>query len=94
MSEMIWTCAAITFSRILDRNGRFEIGRKLLRSLGSKPGFLNIRVIIADLRGAGIEPEEREECMMSVMSGKREGGWSLTRFVGRGSRLRVGDLSF
>ena len=46
-------------------------------------------MIIADLRGARIEPEEREECMMSVMSGKREGRWSLTRFVGRGSRLQV-----
>lgn len=55
---------------------------------------MSIGVIIADLRGAGIEPEEREECMMSVMSGKREGKWSLTRFVGRGSRLQVEDLNF
>ena len=78
----------------MDRKGRFEIGRKLFRSLGSRPGFLSIGVIIADLRGARIEPEEREECMMSVMSGKREGRWSLTRFVGRGLRLQVEDLHF
>ena len=51
-------------------------------------------VIVAVLRGAGMEPEEREECMMLVMSGKREGRQSLTRFVGRGSRLQVEDLDF
>ena len=55
------TCEATAFYRILDRNGRLEIGRRLLKSLGSEPGFLSIGVTAADLRVDGTEPEVREE---------------------------------
>lgn len=51
-------------------------------------------VIIAVLRGDGTEPEVREECIMSMMRGAREGRQSLTRDVGSGSSLEVDDLDF
>lgn len=51
-------------------------------------------VIIAVLRGDGTEPEVREECIMSMMRGAREGRQSLTRDVGSGSSLQVDDLDF
>ena len=41
------------FFQDFGKERRFEIGRKLLRSLGYRPGFLSIGVIIADLRGGG-----------------------------------------
>lgn len=50
--------------------------------------------MIAALRRAGIEPEERDVCMISVINGRREGRQSLTRFVGRGSTLQVEDVVF
>jgi len=42
-------------------NGRFEIGRKLLKLLGSEPGFLRIGVTAAVLREEGTIPVAREE---------------------------------
>lgn len=51
---------ATTFSRIFERNGRLEIGQRLLKLLGSEPGFLSIGVTAADLRDDGTEPEVRE----------------------------------
>lgn len=41
-----WICDATTFYRILERNGRLEMGRRLLKMLGSKPGFLSIGVYL------------------------------------------------
>ncbi len=40
--------------------GRFEMGRKLSRLLGSAPGFLRIGVIAAILKNDGTIPELRE----------------------------------
>lgn len=41
--------------------GKFEMGRKLLRSVGSEVGFLRIGVTAAVLRGRGTVPEVSEE---------------------------------
>lgn len=38
------------FSRIFERDGRLDMGRRLLKSLGSDPGFLRIGMTAADLR--------------------------------------------
>ena len=75
-------------------NGRFEIGRKLLRLLGSEPGFLSIVVTAAVLRAEGTTPVVREECIKSVIRGDREGRVALTRIVGSGSNWQVEDLDF
>jgi len=60
--------------------------------LGSKPGFLSIGVTAADLRGDGTEPEVREEWMMAVIRGSREGREVITREDGRGSSWQVDGL--
>lgn len=41
--------------------------------LGSEPGFFRIGVTAADLRDDGTEPEVREEWMIAVIRGRREG---------------------
>ena len=62
-----------------------EIGRRLLKLLGSAPGFLRMGVIAADLRGDGTIPEVREEWIIAVIRGVRELMQALTSIVGRGS---------
>lgn len=64
-----------------------ETGQRLLKSLGSVPGFLSMGVITAVLKDEGTIPEMRKECMISVIKEDREGGLALTRTVGRGSNL-------
>lgn len=46
---------------ILEMKGKFEMGRRLLKSLGSRPGFLRIGVTVAVLSDEGTVPEVREE---------------------------------
>ena len=41
--------------------------------LGSEPVFFNIGVTAADLRDGGTEPDDRDEWMMVVIRGSREG---------------------
>ena len=73
-------------------NGKLEIGRKLLRSVGSAPGFFRMGVIAADFKGAGTVPVVREEWMIAEMRGIREGRQAITRSVGRGSSWQVVGL--
>ena len=70
------------------------MGWRLLRLLGSAPGFLSIGVTAAVLRGEGTIPVVREEWIMCVMRGAKEGTVALTRAVGRGSNWQVDDLDF
>lgn len=56
-----------------------------MKSFGSRPGFFRIGVTAAILRDEGTVPEMREEWIMSVMRGDREGREVLIRGVGRGS---------
>ena len=76
------------------RNGRLEMGRRLLKLLGSEPGFFRIGVTAADLRDEGTEPEVREKWMMAVIRGSREGREAITREDGRGSSWQVDGLDF
>lgn len=73
------SCEATTRSMILDRNGRLEIGRKLLGQSGSRPGFFKIGVMAASLRDEGTEPEMNEELMIDEMRGEMEGRQCLMR---------------
>ena len=41
--------------------GRLEMGRRLLKLLGSEPGFFNMRVTVAVLKSEGTIPDESEE---------------------------------
>ena len=47
--------------------GRLEIGRRLLKLVGSAPGFFSIGVIAAVLKDAGTVPDVREKWMMAEM---------------------------
>ena len=62
--------------------------------LGSKPGFFNNGVTAAVLRDGGTEPEVREEWMMAVIRGSREGREAITREDGSGSSWQVDGLDF
>lgn len=66
----------------------------MIVEIPSVPGFLSIGVTAAILRGEGTIPVEREECIMSVMRGAREGAMALTREVGWGSTCQVEGLDF
>ena len=68
------------------------MGRRLLKILGSRPGFFSNGVTAADLRGDGTEPEVREEWMMVVIRGSREGREAITREDGIGSSWQVDGL--
>ena len=70
------------------------MGRRLLKILGSRPGFFSRGVTAADLRGGGTEPVVREEWMMAVIRGSREGREAITREDGSGSREQVDGLDF
>lgn len=57
--------------------------------LGLSSGFLRMWVTAASLSEWGIEPELREELMISVMSVEIAGEQSLVRWDGMGSRTHV-----
>ena len=65
--------------------GRLEMGRRLLKLLGSEPGFFRIGVTTAVLKSGGTIPVVSEEWIMAVMRGSREERQDLTKVVGRGS---------
>jgi len=52
---------ATTFSNILERKGRFEIGLELSRSPWSRFGFLMSGLITASLKAVGTYPNSRDE---------------------------------
>ena len=68
------------------------MGRRLLKSLGSEPGFLRQGLTAAHLKEAGTIPVDSEEWIMADMRGSREGRQDLTRTVGRGSRRQEEGL--
>lgn len=61
MDRFRWSLAAAALFRNLAEEIGLEIGRKLLRSSGSRPGFLKMGVIEAVLRQAGTIPEVIKE---------------------------------
>ena len=72
--------------------GRLEIGRRLLKLLGSEPGFFRIGVTAAVLKAGGTIPVDSEEWIMAEMRGSREERQDLTRIVGMGSSWHVEGL--
>jgi len=72
--------------------GKLEMGRKLLKIFGSKPGFLSIGVTAADLKNEGTIPVVRDACIMVEIRGSREGRQDLIKLVGRGSNRQVEGL--
>lgn len=65
------------------------MGRKFDMMSGLNPGFLRMGGTAANLSEGGIEPELREELMISVMSVEIAGRQSLMRLDGMGSRTHV-----
>lgn len=63
-------------SRIFERNGKLEMGRMLLKALGSEPGFLRIGVTAADLSDDGTGPEVREDWVLLAL---RRRSWGVNR---------------
>ena len=60
-----------TFSRILDRKGRLEMGRQFFKRFLSSDGFFNRGLTMAVFRSGGTMPVVRDVLMMFVMVGKR-----------------------
>ena len=87
-----WSWEETIFSRILEMKGKLEIGRRLLKSLGSEPSFFRIGVTAAVLKAEGTIPVDSEEWIMAEMSGSREERQDLTRVVGIGSSRQVEGL--
>lgn len=79
IEELEWIWHATVFPKIVQSIGKLEIGRRLLKFLGSQPDFLRI--------GLAAEPEVREEWRM--MTDDREGWQTLLRCVRRGPSWRV-----
>lgn len=73
-------------SRIFESNGRLEMGLKLSRMSGLRPGFFSRGVMVASLSGDGTEPVAREEFMMVVMNGMSTEMQVLSSGDGMGSR--------
>ena len=65
------------------------MGQRLLKLLGSEPGFLRIGETAAVLKGEGTEPVVREEWMIAAMRGSSGGRQDMTRAVRRGSNWHV-----
>lgn len=72
--------------------GKLEIGRRLLKSLGSEPGLFRIGVTAAVLKAEGTIPVDSEEWIMAEMRGSREERQDLTKVVGIGSSRHVEGL--
>ena len=70
------------------------MGRRLLKLLGSEPGFFRMGLTAAVLKGVGTVPVDSEEWIMVEMKGSKEGRQDLTRGVGRGSSWQVDGLDF
>lgn len=60
-----------TRSRIFESNGILEMGLKLSRLSGLRPGFFRRGVMDASFSGDGTDPDIREVLMMMVMRGIR-----------------------
>lgn len=58
-------------SRIFESNGILEMGLKLSRLSGLRPGFFRRGVMDASFSGDGTDPDVREVLMMMVMRGIR-----------------------
>lgn len=69
--------------------GKLDMGRRLLKLVGSRPGFFRMGVTKAVLSEGGTEPELREEWIISVMRGASEEQQDLTRVEGSGSSWHV-----
>ena len=76
----------IAFSIILDKNDRFETGRKFLRISQLKPNFLINGFTIADFRSDGKMPLDNAQFANIRIIGASTGKTSRRRVVGIGSR--------
>ena len=89
------SCIETTFSRILERKGRFDTGRKFFKSLGFSPGFFNRGFTMACLDWGGTAPEQRELFTILVIRGSRLERHSLVRLrevrIGSNMQVLVGD---
>ena len=79
---------------ILEINGRLEIGRKFLSSLGSRLGFLRRGKMTALLKAWGNKPELIDEFISAVSEGRRQSSISSRSGVGMGSREQVLGADF
>ena len=70
------------FLRILDRNGRFEIGWYIL----SREGFFSKGLMIAVFKSGGTTQEAREVSMVLAIVRTRTSRFSYSSFEGMGSR--------
>ena len=86
--------AATTFSNILDRNERFDIGRKLLSISGSRDSFFKSGFTRACLKQFGTEPSVREVFIIFVMVGESVSRQDFNSGVGIGSRSQLELLEF
>ena len=70
-SQMICKLHQTTFSRIFDRNGRFETRLQFFIWLGSRREFLSSGMRTAVLKSDGTSPDRIDLHMMFVRAGRR-----------------------
>lgn len=76
-------------SRILERKGKLEMGRKLLRLSRAMLGFFGTGVIAAVLRTVGTMPVLKDSCIILRTMGQREEKQDWNKVVGMGSKIDV-----
>lgn len=86
------SCLKTTFSRILLKNGRLDIGLKLPRTEPSSFPFLSSGFMMADFRAMGKMPVDREQFTISNTSSVKQSKTLLKNHVGIGSSEHVEDF--
>lgn len=84
-----WSWADTALVRVLFKKGRLEFGLQLAKSSKSKSGFSGIGLTEAILRLRGTVPFNREQLMISVITGQWVGKQASTSVVGIDSLEQV-----
>ena len=81
-----------SFSKISERNGRFNIGQKFFIFFGPRFGFFKRSFITATFSEFGTHPVDRNPFVMFNIGGPSTGSSSFSSFVGIGYSMQVEGL--
>jgi len=89
LSRKTWSRHWTILSNSLDRNDRFDTGRKFFKTLASRPLFLSSGRITACLNSDGKYPEASDLLNSNERNGDTSPRTSFTNHVGTGSSWHV-----